>query len=280
MSAQGQRGGAGREGAGSLQGLQGGWAQRPRSLWAGQSPPMPVLCPGNQGLPRPQGPGTARPPTRAARPQERAAQGAHPVTQPSTANVSGRGPRAGHGRAPSPEAGGRSPEPARAGGVRREGVSGPPPPEPARGLRAPGRTCARKARRRPRCARPLAQGRPGGARGRSPGSGASASRSSRAAAAAGAGSPWRGRAPAAFAPRPAPLRAPPAPPPAAPLGIARAGRGLGRPGPAPRWLRPPPAPPPLKGAALRCARRRDPRRFPELCPAAGGLLGRPHLARR
>lgn len=223
------------EGRGSVPaGAPGGAGPRNQGP-SGLESPVPALCPGNEGLPRPQGPRAARPCTRAASPKERTAQGAHPVTQPSTATVSGRGPRAGHCRAASPEAG------AGKGGRGPAGWGlGPAAPGalPGSARAQHGRTCARKARRRPPCARPPARGRPGGARGRSPGSGASASRSSRATAAAGAGSPWRGRAPAAFAPRPARLRAPPAPPPAAPLGIARAGRGLGRPGPAPRWLRP------------------------------------------
>lgn len=162
------------------------------------------------------------------------------MTQPSTANVSGRGRQAGHRRAPSPEAG----EQAVAGGARLGG-------SPAR---LPARTAPRarlgSARARPGpphvragngplvplCAA-LAAGRPA-ARGRSPGSDASASRSSRAAAAADAGNPWRGRAPAASAPRPARLRAPLDPPPAALFGIARAGGGVSAPGPAARWLRP------------------------------------------
>lgn len=42
MSVQGQKGGARREGAGSLQGLQGGWAQKPRTFWARVSRASPL----------------------------------------------------------------------------------------------------------------------------------------------------------------------------------------------------------------------------------------------
>lgn len=76
------------------------------------------------------------PPTRTARPEERTARGAHPVTQPRTANVSGRGRRAGDRRVPFPEAGARK-------GARGPGGEG------ALGLAAPGGppgVCARPAR--------------------------------------------------------------------------------------------------------------------------------------
>lgn len=92
--------------------------------------------------------GLGPPSSSEAGPGERAAEGARPVTQPSSANVSGRGRRAGYSRAPSPEA--------RARAAAGAGVEGATTRRPARlgSARArPGhRTCARGARRRPRCA--------------------------------------------------------------------------------------------------------------------------------
>lgn len=142
-------------------------------------------------------------------------------------------------------------------------------------------------------------------RGRSPGFGASVSRSSRAAAAAGAGSPWRGRAPAASAPRPAPLRAPPAPPPAARRAARHRPRGGGVSAPgAGSALAPPRRPPQLPLAPvlrLHRPRLKAPRRVrrpapPVPCPLPPArdprpgrsristrdrrLSGRPRLARR
>lgn len=228
--------------------------------------------------PRSRGP----PSSPEAGPGERVAEGARPVTQPSSTNVSGRGRRAGYSQAPSLEA--RARAGARAGRgdhppPRPPGVharpAGPPhvragsaPPAPVPAASGSGRPAAPGvAHRAPALQRhvlpeqqlQLVQEAHGGAALRPP-------------------------------PRCGPLLcAPRRPPPAALLGIARAGRGLEPPGPARRWLRlggrggsdshrPPPAPclrrPRLKGPPGALRTSPDPGRLPTGVWAVPGALTR------
>lgn len=266
------------EGQGPCRGTRAG----PRDLSASESDPdsQPVLCRGSRASrsPRSRGP----PSSPEAGPGERVAEGARPVTQPSSTNVSGRGRRAGYSQAPSLEA--RARAGARAGRgdhppPRPPGVharpAGPPhvragsaPPAPVPAASGSGRPAAPGvAHRAPALQRhvlpeqqlQLVQEAHGGAALRPP-------------------------------PRCGPLLcAPRRPPPAAPLGIARAGRGLEPPGPARRWLRlggrggsdshrPPPAPclrrPRLKGPPGALRTSPDPGRLPTGVWAVPGALTR------
>lgn len=146
--AQGQRTGAGREGAGSLQGLGPGTAE-PGSSVPGQPFVLGTRASCDPGVPGPPVP----PPLRLA--LDSALRRAL-VTQPSTANVSGRGRRAGYGRSPSLEA--RAQAGARGAQLERDcgpsSLSRHPPRQPGVCALSACRTCARGARPWPRCARP------------------------------------------------------------------------------------------------------------------------------
>lgn len=109
--------------------------------------PQPVLCPGEAGPPATPAPGATFNPAPRGRPGERDAEGARPMTQPRTANVSGRGRRPGLCRDPLPGgrragrggggAGGEGAARARPGSPRaRAGRAQPPAPAGPRRARS------------------------------------------------------------------------------------------------------------------------------------------------
>lgn len=219
------------KGQGPCSGCRGS-GPRDHAASAPDGPLRLALCPGNLGLPRPQSPG---PPVSPNPP--RARLGGRPFRDSAEHHECQRAtgwarPRPLRGR----QSAGRGGRGAAGKGLWPEpGPHRPPPPRSARARL--GRTCARRARRWPRTRGPRsgqAGWRAGSLTGLRRFSVAFFQSSSCSWCRKPMAGPRSGRLRAAAAP----LRAPRAPPPAAPVGIARAGRGFGRPGPAPRWPRP------------------------------------------